>query len=160
MNLLTQKKVKELHIRLDELRVSRCSALKKNELPTVDATWDYKASNMIYSTDGPVIVDTDNAGRVPRLFDLALALLLFHTEVPTAPGHLFTTDQWQIFLKGYLEHVTLTDLEKQAWQDYLLFVYMDEVLWAINDLEEDEADRQKDFMKSLVCLDFKAYEVK
>lgn len=148
-----------LHAKLHELRTSKCAHLKQIDIPTVDSTWDYKASNIIYSNQGPVLIDTDNAGRVPRIFDLALALLLFHTEVQDAPGRVFTTEEWNVFYRAYSEHIELTEKEKEVWQDYLLFVYMDEVLWAISDLEEDEPERQKAFMESLVLFDFEAYKL-
>ena len=150
---------KNLLSKLKDLHATKCEELMKIELPAVDATWDYKASNIIYTANGPFIIDTDNAGHVPRIFDLALALLLFHTSVDTAPGRVFTPEEWSVFYKGYSKYVDLTDLEKAVWEEYLLFVYMDEVLWAISDLEDDEPERQVAFMKSLVMFDLESYKL-
>lgn len=156
-HLTDKPEYKRLTDKLHILHRNRGADLTKTALPAVDATWDYKASNIIYSSDGITVVDTDNAGHVPRLFDLALALLLFHTDASGAPGRVFTPEEWKGFLSGYEKHVTLTDVEKALWQDFLLFVYMDEVLWAISDLEDDEPRRQVEFMESLVSFDIEAY---
>ena len=133
--------------------------LKGIELPTVDGCWDYKASNLIYGKeDRPVLIDPDNSGYIPRLFDLALSLILFHTD-NFFPGRVFTETEWHTFKTGYLKHVKLNAREKEVWQDYLLFVFTDEALWAIIDLEEDESERQKDFIKSLLEFEPKKYRL-
>lgn len=41
------------------------------------APHDYKASNLVVVLE-PYFIDPDNATWSPRIFDLALALLLFH----------------------------------------------------------------------------------
>lgn len=148
-----------LFTEIKHLASSRFSCLAVQELPTSDCTWDFKASNLIYQADKAVLIDTDNAGKVPRIFDLALALLLFHTTESSAPDRVFTVDEWQLFLSGYAKHVQITETEKLAWQNMLLFVYTDEVLWAINDVEEDESDRQKAFITSLITFNYRQYIV-
>ncbi|WP_081828946.1 aminoglycoside phosphotransferase family protein [Geomicrobium sp. JCM 19037] len=45
---------------------------------------DYKANNLLYTDSSPVLIDPDNAGYVPAIFDLALVLLLFHNEMASA----------------------------------------------------------------------------
>ncbi len=53
--------------------------LLQTELPLTNCSWDYKADNLIYRSDAaPVLVDPHNAVRIPRLYDLAIAALLFH----------------------------------------------------------------------------------
>ncbi|MFC3121424.1 phosphotransferase [Agaribacter flavus] len=137
----------------------RFSNLARQELPTSDCTWDFKASNLVYQTNKPVLIDTDNAGKVPRIFDLSLALLLFHTCEDSAPNRVFTPEEWELFLSGYKKHIQMTEIEKESWQSMLLLVYADEVLWAINDLDEDESDRQKDFIRNLVTFNAHQYTI-
>ncbi|WP_284218063.1 phosphotransferase [Agaribacter marinus] len=148
---------KKLFDNVKSLASNKFDCLKTRELPTSDCTWDFKASNLIYQPKTLYLIDTDNAGKVPRIFDLALALLLFHTTEDTAPNRIFTVDEWKLFLSGYKKHVELTDIEKRYWQNMLLFVYTDEVSWAINDIEDDESNRQKTFVKSLVTFNFSQY---
>lgn len=150
---------KKLFERIKSLVENKFESIISETFPTSDSTWDYKASNLIYQGDSLVLIDTDNAGKVPRFFDLALALLLFHTDVDTAPNRVLCVEEWELFLSGYKKHIHITDIEKKHWQDMLLFVYTDEVLWAINDLADDENDRQKDFIKSLVGFNFSQYNI-
>ena len=58
--------------------------LKKSTLKWIETPHDYKANNLIYK-DTPVLIDPDNAKWIPRTFDLALALLLFHNEHSYSP---------------------------------------------------------------------------
>ncbi len=152
-SLITQKLFEQINKQVN----NKCHILKKWSLPKVDGHWDYKASNLIYHSNGLTLIDTDNAGHIPRIFDLALALLLFHTAEENAPSRPFTPEEWQLFYQAYSQHVTLTPEEKAAWSDYLIFVYLDEVLWAINDLEDNDSQRQKDFIRSLVTFDYERY---
>lgn len=150
---------KLLAVTMKELLDEKFSNLSSMSLPHVDATWDYKANNLIYGEKGLVLIDPDNAGKVPRIFDLALALLLFHMEIETAAPRMFNNEEWEIFKKGYFKHVELTTIEKKIWNEYLLFVFMDEVLWAMSDLEDDESDRQKEFIKSLLAFDPQCFNI-
>lgn len=60
-------------------------------LPLTNCSWDYKAENLIYLNDTtPVLIDPDHGGRIPQIYDLAIALLLFHINLPTAPARIFT----------------------------------------------------------------------
>lgn len=61
--------------------------LHEKELPYVDCTWDYKGTNLVYSQDSyPTIIDPDNGGYIPRIVDLALALILFNTDIESVPS--------------------------------------------------------------------------
>jgi spectinomycin phosphotransferase len=125
--------------------------LLSQELPLANCTWDYKASNLVFREAGfpsenplilpgtlPVLVDPDNAGRIPRLYDLAIAALLFHND-GVGPGRLFNRSEWETFLEGYLQHVQLSPEEREAWDDLLLCAWVDEGLWLLNGSEEDWA---------------------
>jgi spectinomycin phosphotransferase len=113
---------------------------------------DYKANNLIYTPD-PYLIDPDNAVCIPRIFDLALALLLFHNEMETAPDQVFTPKQWELFLKGYKEYVSLSALELRYWERAIEHVFLDEVMWLMAEVEEDwERDSQRKLFASLLAL--------
>lgn len=125
--------------------------LYKREFPKVDCSWDFKSNNLVYSENGiPTLIDPDNGGCVPRIIDLALALILFNTEMETAPARMFNEEEWTSFKSGYYEYIELTQVEKDSWYDILKFVFIDEGLWAIIDLDDGESSRQKEFIKSLI----------
>ncbi|WBW96593.1 phosphotransferase enzyme family protein [Oceanirhabdus sp. W0125-5] len=130
---------------------SNYNNIQERELPMVDCSWDYKGNNLVYSEEGiPTLIDPDNGGYVPRIIDLALALILFNNEIETAPPRIFNKEEWNAFKEGYYEYIELNQVEKDSWNDILRFVFIDEGLWAIVDLEDDESERQKEFIKSLI----------
>ena len=86
-------------------RAARAATIR--DLPLAGCSFDFKASNLFFSP-APILIDPDHAARMPRLFDLAIAAMLFHSAHPTAPGRLWSTDEWWQFLDGYGQHVALT----------------------------------------------------
>ncbi|RDW19752.1 phosphotransferase [Oceanobacillus chungangensis] len=123
--------------------------LKNCRLPLVATPHDYKANNLIY-TPMPFLIDPDNAAWVPRIFDLALALLLFHNEMATAPDRVFTTTEWQTFLSGYIENVSISEPELSNWQSAVEHVFLDEVMWLMAEVEEDWSNpKQRNLFVSL-----------
>lgn len=159
-DIIKMEKHKELFDSLKELVNTKFRGLKSLRVPYVDGVWDYKANNLVYVGNDPVLIDPDNSGFIPRVFDLALALILFHTEINGIQAKTFDVDQWNEFLKGYLKYVTLTKQELKVWHEFTRFVYVDEALWAINELEDHESDRQKEFMKSLLLFEPSIYKLK
>lgn len=112
---------------------------------------DYKASNLIFTDTGPVLVDPDNGGFEPRLFDLALAVVLFHNECDGAPGRLFTATEWETFADAYAQHVDLTPAERELWPAALDHMLWEEGTWSLED-NDDEAwadPRQHDYLLAL-----------
>ena len=85
-----------------------------------------------------------------------LAVLLFHNDLPSAPGRLFTAAEWHTFRDAYLRHVTLTARERAAWPLALRYMYCDEAVWALVDGERwgdyDDA-RQRAFFLDLAGTD-------
>lgn len=116
-------------------------------LPHVATPHDFKANNLVLIPE-PYLIDPDNAGWIPRIFDLALALLLFHNEHEEAPDQVFTIDEWEIFILGYKEYIVLTDQEKVFWEKAKQHVFLDEVMWLMAEYEEDwqKSSQQKLFM--------------
>jgi spectinomycin phosphotransferase len=131
--------------------------LATTRLPVTNCSWDYKASNLVYQEVGPVLVDPDNGGRIPRVYDLALAALLFHNE-GAGPGRVFTTREWHVFLEGYGQYVPLDEIERSNWADILLCCWMDEALWLLQDDETGWADpRQSGMLRSLLFADLTTF---
>lgn len=123
--------------------------LKSTSLKWVETPHDYKANNLVFQND-PVLIDPDNAKWIPRTFDLALALLLFHNELSSAPNRTFTPKEWKLFLEGYSKHQTLTNVEIKAWEETVLHVFLDEVMWLMAEVEEDwERKEQRDLFVSV-----------
>lgn len=128
-------------------------ALKEHDaqLPRTAVSSDYKANNLIYTQGCPVLVDPDNGGVEPRLFDLALAVVLFHNECDGAPGRLFTASEWEIFAHAYLQHVTLTHRERELWPAALDHMLWEEGTWVLedNDAAAWADSRQRAFLLNL-----------
>jgi spectinomycin phosphotransferase len=147
--------------RLDPLGMSfervTLPAIRDAGLPMVVATSDYKANNLVYTLHGPVLIDPDNAERMPRILDLALAVLLFHTELDTAPGRLFSAAEWTVFREAYLAHVTLTDAEHAAWPDAVNYQLWEEGTWAMEDSTEWHDARQRSLLVDLAGSSHEAY---
>ena len=125
--------------------------LRAATLPAVGVSSDYKANNLVFTASGPVLVDPDNGGLEPRLFDLALAVLLFHHESPGAPGRLFDAREWAVFRDAYTAHVRLGDEERALWPDALDHLLWEEGSWALDDNDAVQwADpRQGAFLRDL-----------
>ncbi len=87
------------------------TAVRVEGLPLAGCSCDFKASNLVFAPE-PVLVDPDHAARMPRLYDLAVAVLLFHNDAPTAPARLWSTKEWAAFMSGYGRHVSLTAYEQ------------------------------------------------
>jgi len=132
-------------------------AIRDAALPTVVATSDFKANNLVYTSDGPTLIDPDNGERMVRILDLALAVLLFHTELDTAPGRLFSAAEWTVFRDAYLAHVTLTEAERAAWPDALDYQLWEEGTWAIGDSTEWHDARQRALLVDLASSSRNAY---
>ncbi|MGI0464966.1 FAD-dependent oxidoreductase [Serratia marcescens] len=132
----------------------RQTALSARGLPCVETPYDFKADNLIYvAQDRPVLIDPDNALFLPRVFDLALVLLLFHNALDSAPDRVFTVREWRLFLTGYGESVALTAGEVQSWHQAVEHLFLDEVLWLMADFADGWRDpRQTALFFSLIGL--------
>lgn len=128
--------------------------LMQTRLPLANCSWDYKAANLRYPTSTtPVLVDADNAGRIPRAYDLAVAALLFHNE-GLGPCRLFTPAEWAVFVEGYTQHIQFTAEEKRTWADLLACAWMDEALWLLRYDQPGWADpHQAQLLLSLLLTD-------
>ena len=121
-------------------------------LPHIATPHDFKANNLILIPE-PYLIDPDNAVWIPRIFDLALALLLFHNEHEEAPDRVFTIEEWELFLSGYKEHIVLTGQEGVFWEKAIQHVFLDEVMWLMAEYEEDwQNPSQQKLFKGLIHL--------
>lgn len=113
-----------------------------DQLPRAGVPGDYKASNLVFIEERergpsePVLVDPDNGGIEPRIFDLALAVVLFHNECPGAPGRLLTPTEWHRFASAYTRHVDLTDRERALWPLALDHMLWEEGTWVLEDNDD------------------------
>lgn len=125
--------------------------LKSKQLPLANSSWDFKANNLIFDNIGsPVLVDPDNAGRIPRILDLALAFVLFHNESVGSPPRPFNSHEWDIFRYAYCQHSKFTEVEREAWQEILNFVILDEALWAVVDNIKDGWDTKSPHQRAFI----------
>ena len=136
--------------------------LLKIELPLTNCSWDYKAANLIYQTDSfPVLIDPDHCGRIPRMYDLATALILFHCDYDTAPKRMFTLTEWQTFLAGYRQFVLPTVKEIETWQDVLLCAWIDQALWLLSHFPEGWANaEEQNYLINLLAVDLSQFSLK
>ncbi len=132
-------------------------AVREAGIPVASVCGDFKANNLVYTAHGPVLIDPDSAAQAPRIHDLALAALLFHTEHDGAAGRTFTEAEWRIFRDAYLAHVELTDDERRHWPDAIDYVLGDEGIWAILDSSEWHVERQRSFLVDLAGTARHAY---
>lgn len=140
--------------------VANQQELYRANLPHVATTHDYKANNLILIPE-PFLIDPDNAAWIPKIFDLALALLLFHNEHEEAPDRVFTIGEWELFLSGYKEYMAITNEEKRFWEMAKLHVFLDEVMWLMAEYEEDwQKSSQQKLFKSLIRTILESAEYK
>ncbi|MEV5504054.1 phosphotransferase [Nonomuraea fuscirosea] len=135
-------------------------AIRDADLPVADVSMDFKAVNLVYGQAGPVLVDPDNGERAPRLLDLALAVLLFHNDLPGGPARLFHEREWAVFRDAYLVHVRPTARERELWPTALLYMLLEWGVWsAINGGETGDWDdsRQAAFLADLLTVDITHY---
>ncbi|WNV84079.1 phosphotransferase [Umezawaea sp. Da 62-37] len=121
-------------------------AVRDGALPMVVGCMDFKAVNLVYAPAGPVLVDPDKALRVPRVLDLAVAVLLFHDEVGDG---VFGVEEWRVFRDAYLGRVELTEGERRVWPDALDYVLWEEGTWAMEVSTGWGDVRQRAFLVSL-----------
>ncbi|KGA96536.1 homoserine kinase [Alkalihalobacillus alcalophilus ATCC 27647 = CGMCC 1.3604] len=127
-------------------------AIKAANIQWLLTPHDYKANNLIYQKQ-PILIDPDNAIWLPKLFDLALALFLFHNELDSAPNRVFTKEEWQWFLAGYYTYSSIKEEEKEWWLAALNHVFLDEVMWLLAEVEEDwKRPEQRQLFESVVEL--------
>lgn len=137
---------------------------REPELVLTGVCSDYKANNLVFTgpaggDPAPVLVDPDNGGLEPRLFDLALAVVLFHNECDGAPGRLFTATEWQTFVSAYLGQVELTPAERELWPAALDHMFWEEGSWVLedNDAQAWADPRQRAFLLDLAAADPERY---
>lgn len=125
-------------------------AMRTADLSWCEASADWKATNLVYTAAGPVLVDPDNAEYLPRLLDLALAVVLFNTE--TVTHRAFDAAEWAAFRTAYLTHVRLTEAERDLWPVALEYQQWEEGAWAVEDSDWSDPDRAA-FLTDALCAD-------
>ncbi|GGB63798.1 hypothetical protein GCM10011505_50430 [Tistrella bauzanensis] len=135
------------------------SAATADSLSLAGCSFDFKASNLVFGPQ-PTLVDPDHAARMPRLYDLAVALLLFHCDLPSAQGHVWTDAQWRIFLKSYQEEVTFVPVEKDNWASILNLAWLDQAVWLLGNWPEGWADeKERRYLVDLAVVDLDRFSL-
>lgn len=134
--------------------------LQAARIPWVDASMDFKANNLVYDLSGvPTLIDPDNGDHAPRILDLALAVLLFHLDLP-APGRLLTHQEWQALYSGYAEQVSLTSEEKRLWPLALRYILQEWGVWhLLSDTEGWNNPVQRAFLTNLAGVDLSHFRL-
>lgn len=123
-------------------------------LPRAGLSSDYRSTNIVYRDGGFVLVDPDNGGVEPRLYELAMAVVLFHREAATAPGRMFTQAEWEAFFGAYSKHVTLTERERALWPHALDHMLWEEGTWALEDTDAAgwANERERGYLSELAVV--------
>ena len=140
---------------IDRLKV----ATRLDGLPLAGCSFDFKASNLVFGPK-PTLVDPDHAARMPRVYDLAVALLLFHCDLQSAPGRVWTDKEWAVFVGGYREKVRLTDQEIESWSLVLNLAWLDQAVWLLGNWPEGWADhKERTYLCDLAALDISRFSL-
>jgi spectinomycin phosphotransferase len=139
------------------IEARRAQAQRVMGLPLAGCSFDFKASNLVF-TPTPVLVDPDHAARIPRLYDLAVAALLFHNDLRASPGRLWSKAEWHSFLAAYQAELCLTDAERARWMDVLRLAWLDQGVWLLGNFPEGWADASEVlFLYDLAALDLNRF---
>ncbi|MGP3929154.1 phosphotransferase enzyme family protein [Nonomuraea sp. KM88] len=141
---------------LESFMAQTLPPVRDGGLPRAAVSMDYKAGNLVYVDGAPVLIDPDNAEYAPRILDLALAALLFHNEMATAPPRLFTGGEWSAFSSAYRRHVRLTEAELALWPVAVRYMLLEWGVWTLIDAAEwnDWDDpRKRGFLRDLATVD-------
>ncbi|WP_143590950.1 phosphotransferase [Thermoactinospora rubra] len=141
---------------LESFMTETLPPVRDGGLPRAVVSMDFKANNLVYVDDEPVLIDPDNAEYAPRILDLALAALLFHNETATAPPRLFTGAEWAAFSSAYGRHVRLTAAELALWPTVLRYMLLEWGVWTLIDADEwDDWDdpHKRNFLVDLATVD-------
>lgn len=144
-----------------QAKVSACVASVPliEHLPLVGCSFDFKASNLVFGA-APVLIDPDHAAYMSRLSDLAVAALLFHNDLPSAPGRLWTPKEWRAFLAGYQRFVTFTEQELLRWPDVLQLAWLDQGVWLLANFPEGWANpKEAQYLADLATVDFARFVI-
>lgn len=128
-------------------------------LPLAGCSCDFKASNLIFAPQ-PVLVDPDHAARMPRLYDLAIAALLFHNDSPAAPARLWSTEEWKAFMSGYGRHIRLTPQEQSQWASVLRLAWLDQGVWLAGNFPEGWANaKEQKYLYDLATINLDRFRL-
>lgn len=143
-----------------ELAYSRSSS-EDGLLPMSACSWDFKASNLIFSIDDvPTLVDPDHAGRIPRIYDAAIAVLLFHCDLSPSPGKILNVEQWQEFYKAYSSISAWSQIELTKWVEALAAAWLDEALWLLSHFPDGwEREDERRYLLDLALVDLGIFSI-
>lgn len=139
---------------VDQLRAFPGMLHEMRQAPmAMPASVDHRASNLLFDDEGAAIVDLENASMAPRIFDLAVAVLLFPLEHEGSQGRALSRDEWLEFLDAYLERAPrLGDLERSMWPAAMTYMKLEWGTWHLTEgVERDPANLA--YLQDLLTLD-------
>jgi len=144
---------------LEDIR--RARPQKASTLPASACSWDFKASNLVFSGNAvATLVDPDHAGRLPRIYDAACAALLFHCDLQPSPAALWSSGQWSAFYQAYNEQVVWNPEEGAAWRQALTVAWFEEALWLLAHFSEGwEREGERQYLIDLALVDFERFRL-
>ena len=122
-------------------------------LPHLPVSLDHRASNLLFDTEGALMLDLENASLAPRLLDLAVAALLFPLEHAGAGGSALGGDEWAAFRGGYLSERHLTRQEHELWPVALTYMKLEWGTWHLTEGVESEPEGNLAYLEDLLTLD-------
>ena len=141
----------------NRLAQNRLETTPPGGLPMAGGSVDYKAANLVFAPH-PVLIDPDHAAFLPRIYDLAIAALLFHNDHPQAPARPWTPPEWHRFLAGYTRIIRLDPPEHTAWPGMLRLAWLDQALWLLaNHPTGWTTPRNRAFLTALATLDLETF---
>lgn len=124
------------------------------DLPMLPASLDHRAANLLFQHGEALIFDLENAAHAPRVFDLAVAVLLFPLEHPHSRGRALDVEEWAAFFSGYREAAPpLTGDEREAWPDALTYMKLEWGTWHLTEGIEADVPGNLDYLEDLLTLD-------
>ena len=135
-------------------------AIRDADLPTGPMTLDHRATNLIYPTSRgsgtplPTMIDFENAEVAPRLLDLAISVLLFGSEAPSNPGHLFDQESWVAYRDAYLAAApALTATERELWPAALDYMRLEWGTWHLGEGAAWDLPHERGLLHDLLTID-------
>lgn len=120
--------------RLDQAVVEQIKALREEKQECIRAVWgtlpkaavqgDISINNLVFTEDGLIVFDYNNAGDEVLISDLVMEGLLtaYEMELPEGTPASYREQLFPAFLKGYLSVRPLSEAESAAaWEVYTLY---------------------------------------
>lgn len=127
--------------------------MRSADLPELPVSLDHRAANVLLDDAGALMVDLENAATAPRLFDLAIAALLWPLEHEAAGGSALGAEGWTALRDAYLAESPLTPQERELWPEALTYMKLEWGTWHLTEGVEAEPEGNLRYLEDLLTLD-------